>query len=321
MVFEEKAMNIIGIDIGGTSIKGAGISHDGKVMDTFSLPIDASKSGEEIINNLALLTKEYISQHSDVKFEGVGLGVPGIVNNQTGVVIYSNNLRWSNLPITKIFHKHIDLPIRLTNDANAAALAEIMFGNAKDYHSCILLTLGTGVGSGIILNRKLYEGNEGKGAEIGHMVIVQNGRQCTCGRKGCFEAYASATGLIKTTKEIMIKYPQSKIWELVDYKLENVNGGTAFKAYTMNDEAGYEIVKSYITSLGEGILNLCNIFRPEVILLSGGIANEGEVLFDLVNLYLKEHQFGYPRTPEVKVLPPKGGYDIGKIGAACLFFQ
>ena len=153
------------------------------------------------------------------------------------------------------------------------------------------------------------------------MFIVQDGRQCTCGRKGCFEAYASATGLIKTTKEIMVSYPKSVIWELCDFDLEKVNGGTAFKAYKKNDEAGIKIVESYIRSLCEGIMNICNIFRPEVILLSGGIANEGDVLFNLVNDYLRQHDYGYPRTPEVKVLPAKGGYDSGKIGAASLFFQ
>ena len=313
-------MFVIGIDIGGTSIKGAGISSEGKVLDTFSLPIDHSKNGEQIINDLAKMTKDYVDAHKDIKFEGIGLGIPGVINTKTSEVVYSNNLGWEDLPVAKIFKKYIDLPIRTTNDANAAALAEIKFGNATKYESAILLTLGTGVGSGIILDRKLYEGNEGKGAEIGHMVIVQDGRQCTCGRKGCFEMYASATGLIKTTKEIMVSYPKSIIWELVDYDLEKVNGGTAFKAYRKNDEAGIKIVESYIRSLCEGIMNICNIFRPEVILLSGGIANEGDILFDLVNDYIKQHQYGFPRTPAVKVLPAKGGYDAGKIGAASLFF-
>lgn len=314
-------MVVIGIDIGGTSIKGAGITSEGKVMETFSLPIDNSLSGEETITKLAKLTKEYIDQHKDVKFEGIGLGVPGVVDIQKGDVVFSNNLHWENLHLAKIFHKYIDLPVKITNDANAAALSEIMFGNAKKYNSCVLLTLGTGVGSGIVIDRKLYEGNEGKGAEIGHMVIVKDGRQCTCGRKGCFETYASATGLINTTKEIIVKYPDSKIWELINYDLKNVSGRSAFEAYRQKDEAGIEIVNRYISDLGEGILNLCNIFRPEVILLSGGLANEGQILFDLVNEYLRDREYGYPRTPEVKVINAKGGYDSGKIGAASLFFQ
>lgn len=314
-------MVVIGIDIGGTSIKGAGISSEGKVMETFSLPIDNNLSGEETITKLAKLTKDYINQHKDVIFEGIGLGVPGVVDIQKGDVVFSNNLHWENLHLSKIFHKYINLPVKITNDANAAALAEIMFGNATKYNSCVLLTLGTGVGSGIVIDRKLYEGNEGKGAEIGHMVIVKDGRQCTCGRKGCFETYASATGLINTTKEVLVKYPKSKIWELINYDLKNVSGRSAFEAYRQKDEAGIEIVNRYISDLGEGILNLCNIFRPEVILLSGGLANEGQILFDLVNEYLERHEYGYPRTPAVKVINAKGGYDSGKIGAASLFFQ
>ena len=211
-------------------------------------------------------------------------------------------------------------PVRITNDANAAAFGEAKFGAGKKYQNIIMITLGTGVGGGIVLNGKLFEGNMGKGAELGHTVVVMDGRECTCGRRGCLETYASATALIRDTKEMMELHPESKLWEISE-KLGKVDGRVAFEACRAGDKCGEELVKNYVHHLGEGLMNFFNIFRPEAVVLSGGIANEKDYLLSRLKAYCKEHDYGYPRTPEVELLTSELGYDSGKIGAAALFFD
>ena len=219
-----------------------------------------------------------------------------------------------------IFHEILPYPVRLTNDANAASLGEAKFGAGKSYDNIIMLTLGTGVGGGIIINGKLYEGNEGKGAELGHSVIVVDGEQCTCGRKGCLETYASATALIRETKKAMHANRRSLMWKICP-DIDLVGGKVPFEAAKKGDKVAIDVLDNYIKYLGEGILNFCNIFRPNVVVLSGGIANAGDYLFDRVNKYIADRNYGYKMTPEVKVVPAELGYYSGKIGAAALFFE
>ncbi len=314
-------MKAIGIDVGGTSIKGAAVDDTGKVYETFTLPVIKGEAPIATVTKLIELTKKYIKEQNLTDLVGIGLGIPGTLDTSTGVICHAPNLKWDNIPIVALFEASIPLPCKITNDANAAALAEVMFGSGKSYESCILLTLGTGVGGGIVINGKLLEGNKGQGAELGHMVIVENGRLCGCGRRGCFEAYASATGLIRTTKEVMHQFKDSILWDLVEGDLDKVTGKTVFEAAEKKDEAALKAIDIYIQDLGEGILNYCNIFRPNCIILSGGIANAGAFLFDKVNKYLKDHEYGFHASPEVPVLPSCLGYDTGKIGAAALFFQ
>ena len=314
-------MIAIGIDIGGTSIKGAAVDSNGRVYEKFSLPVIKGEPGETTVRKLAEIVKEYIaSQKLENKIVGIGIGCPGTLDVEKGIVNYSNNLGWDNLPIAKIINETLPYPVRLTNDANAAALGEAKFGAGKTYETIILLTLGTGVGGGIIINGKLFEGNQGKGGELGHTVLVVDGEPCTCGRKGCFESYASATALIRETKKAMLSNKDSLLWKVAP-DIEKVGGHTPFEAAAQGDECAKSVLANYVKYLGEGILNYCNIFRPNVIVLSGGIANAGEALFDPLNDYIKERHYGYKATPEVKVVPAELGYDSGKIGAAALFFE
>ena len=183
-----------------------------------------------------------------------------------------------------------------------------------------MLTLGTGVGGGIIINGKLYEGNQGKGGELGHIVVQVDGEQCSCGRKGCLEAYASATALIRETKKAMRSNKRSLMWQ-ISPEIELVGGKVVFEGAAKGDKSAQQVLDNYIKYLGEGILNYCNIFRPNVVVLSGGIANAGKPLFDPLNDYIKERFYGYQRTPAVEVVPAELGYDSGKIGAAALFFK
>ena len=314
-------MIAIGIDIGGMSIKGAAVDSNGRVYEKFSMPFIKGEDGEITIRKLAETVKEYIAaQGLEDKIAGIGLGSPGTLDVEHGIVNYANNLGWNELHVADIMHEILPYPVRLTNDANAASLGEAKYGAGKSYKTIIMLTLGTGVGGGIIIDGQLYEGNEGKGGELGHTVIVVNGEQCTCGRKGCLEAYASASALIRETKKAMRSNKRSLMWK-ISPDIDLVGGQVVFEAAKQGDAPAIKVLDEYIKYLGEGILNYCNIFRPNVIVLSGGIANAGPALFEPLNAYIKDRNYGYKSTPEVKVVPAELGYDSGKIGAAALFFK
>ena len=312
----------IGIDIGGTSIKGAAVTRDGKVLDVFKLDVIKGDSQEVTVNKLIAVLNEYLKEHNYNKDNilGVGVGIPGVIDTKAGVVSYSNNLDWHELPIRKMMMDATGLPVRLTNDANAATLGEAKFGAGKKYKHIIMITLGTGVGGGIVIDGKIYEGNLGKGAELGHNVIVVDGELCTCGRRGCLEAYASATALIRDTKRMMDKCPNSLMWG-ISKEEGKVGGRTAFEAARRGDKAGQEVVDNYIKYLGEGLNNFFNTFRPECLVLSGGVANEGEYLTSRLYKYCEERYFGCRGTPKVDIKISELGYDSGKIGAAALFFE
>ena len=314
-------MIAIGIDIGGTSIKGAAVDSNGRVYEKFTMPFIKGEDGELTISKLADLVKEYIAaQKLENKIVGIGIGSPGTLDVDKGIVEYANNLGWNNLPVAEIMQRTLPYPVRLTNDANAACLGEAKFGAGKAYETIIMLTLGTGVGGGIIINGNLFEGNQAKGGELGHVVIQMDGEPCSCGRKGCLEAYASATALIRDTKRAMKANKRSLMWK-ISPDVDLVDGKVAFEGAKKGDQVAIEVINNYVKYLGEGILNFCNIFRPNVVVLSGGVANAGEFLFSRLNTYIKERNYGYKSTPEVKIVPAELGYDSGKIGAAALFFK
>ena len=310
-------MIAIGIDVGGTSIKGAFINGKGEILDRFSMKVNKDAPASEEVGKLCDLINEGIKKNN-FEVKGIGVGIPGILDMDEGVVIGSPNLpTWDGFEFGKFMSERTGLPVKINNDANVAALGEAKFGSGAKYQNSIMITLGTGVGGGIVLDGKLYDGNKHQGAELGHMVIVLNGRECGCGRKGCLETYASATGLIKSTKEAMEKHPESLLFE-VEKELGGVDARNAFMAAQRGDLVAQTVVDEYVMYLGEGLINFCNIFRPEVIILSGGVANEGENLFSRVREYLRIHTYGMRGSPKVEVVPSELGYDSGKIGAACL---
>ena len=315
-------MIAIGIDIGGTSIKGAAITDKGEVLDVFALDVVKEDSQEETISKLITVINEYNERHNYNKDNvlGIGVGIPGSININEGVVCFSNNLRWYDLPIVKLIEEGTGLPVRITNDANAATLGEAKFGAGRACKDIVMLTLGTGVGGGVVVDGKLVEGNQGKGTELGHTTLILDGLPCTCGRRGCLEQYASATALIRETKKAMDDNENSIMWDFAK-EYGKVNGRVAFEAMRKGDQIARDVVDYYVKCLGEGILNYANIFRPEAIVLSGGIAKEGEFLTSRLYKYCKEQNFGYIGTPEVQILTSELGYDAGKIGAASLFFE
>jgi len=315
-------MMYIGIDIGGMSIKCAFVTAEGEIKHKFVLTVvpepqmkTLKRLGEAINQNIAEqgLKKE--------DFVGIGIGCPGSINIETGVCEFSGNLNWKKAPLRDAIQEITGIPVRVTNDANAAMLGEAKFGVGKSYKDLVLLTLGTGVGGGLFLNGKLYEGKEGKGAELGHMIIEKGGRQCTCGLKGCFETYASVTALIRDTKEAMLKEKASFLWECVDGDIEKVCGRTVFEAAARGDQTAKDVIDAYEDNLALGIANYCNIFRPEAVILGGGLSNQGRVLSDAMDKKLKKIHYGFKGTPAVKVLISSLKNDAGLVGAAALWLD
>lgn len=314
-------MLYIGVDIGGMSLKIGVVNELGEIISKFTMNFDKNIPQEEMIKSLAIKINEHIKENNYTGVKGIGVSCAGVVNTKTGYCDFSANLNWINLDICGILKKYTSLDTKIANDANCAVLGEVKFGVAKNYHNVVMLTLGTGVGGGLYLDDKLYEGNQGKGAELGHSLFIYNGRKCACGLKGCFERYASASALISDTKKAMLKNKESLLWKYCDFNLDNVNGKVAFDCAKLNDKIAIKVVNKYISYLSYGILNFCNIFRPEVIILGGGISNQKENLTMPIKKILKENNYGYKNTPVVDVLIAKLGNDAGIIGAACLLMN
>lgn len=315
-------MYYLGIDIGGTSIKGGIVSKSGKLFDTFRIPVVKGEDQYKTIKKLIKTIQEFLVANN-YKIEdivGAGVGVPGIIDSTNGIVTFSGNLKWINLPIRQLLRDGLNLPVKITNDANAAALAEAKFGSGSNYKSFIMITLGTGIGSGIFVDGKLYEGNLGKGGEFGHSLLVMDGRPCTCGRRGCLEAYASATALVKDTAVMMELHKDSLMWE-VSKKYKTLNARVPFEAARKGDPYAIELVDYYVKCLSEGLINYFNTFRPEAVILAGGIAEEGEFLISKIRNYCQEHDYGLKLCPPVDIVKSAVGYESGIIGAAALFFK
>lgn len=307
-----------GIDVGGMSIKGGIISSKGEIFYKDYVKTDVNNTENfknSIIKLITNLNKKALD--NSLKIQSIGFGVPGIIDKDKGTIVKMANIGCSDFSIKNITDK-FNLKLFLSNDANVACLAEQKFGAAKGYNDVIMLTLGTGIGGGVIIDGKLFEGHKGRGTELGHSIIKINGQKCGCGRKGCLEAYSSAKSLIRETKEMMEKHRDSMMWEYSQFDIENVDGKTSFECAKKGDKYAKQVIKNYIKYLGEGMLDYCNIFRPEVFVIGGGLSNQGNYLRDLLNDYLKKHHYGYEGSPESKVLIAELKNDAGIIGAASL---
>lgn len=269
----------IGIDIGGMSIK-LGVVDDGytivakKVISTNSREQTQTEIAEAIAQAVCELAEENALELSACNC--VGVACPGTVDSGEGMVLYSNNLEWENLPLLEIMKQYIPAPMALANDADAAALGEVLAGAAKDKKNAILLTLGTGVGGGVILDGRIFTGILRGGCELGHMVIRQGGNLCTCGRRGCLEQYASATALMTAAREAAKQNRDSLMVQLCGDDLGQLNGKHVFDAAQMGDAAAITVIDEYEENLSEGIANLINIFRPEIVILGGGVSAQGK---------------------------------------------
>lgn len=313
-------MYYLGIDLGGTNIAVGIVDENLQIIKKGKVPTGAERENEAVIRDMADLCARLLAE-TGISIDEIayaGIATPGIADNSTGVVVYSNNLHFHNFPIAATLQKYFPVKkVLIANDANAAALGEATCGSAKGIADVILVTLGTGVGGGVIQDHKILEGFNGAASELGHMVIVANGAPCSCGRKGCFEAYSSATALIRMTREKMAEAKDSIMWQAAP-TLAEVSGRTAFDAAKQGDTAAKEVVDTYISYLACGLTNLVNIFEPQVIAIGGGVCGEGEYLLAPLREIIDREQYArdLPNRTELRIASL--GNDAGILGAAVL---
>lgn len=303
----------LGLDVGGTFIKGIIIDEKGKVFSEGNIPTDA----KDVAGSAAELAERLVlgagAVFSDIKCAGVCC--PGTINGNDGSVVFAGNLNLKNYPLKGLIESKLNLPVKVCNDANAAALGEAKFGAGRNFDDSVLITLGTGVGGGIVIGGKLFEGYKSAGAEIGHMVIERGGNLCTCGRRGCFEAYCSATALTAATKAAMEDDTASEMWK--SYSIESCDGRTAFE-YMDCDRSARRVAEKYLNYLACGITNICNIFRPQVVILGGGVAAQGTRLTKPLQQLVDGEIFGGAQFAPVKIICAELGAKAGAFGAAAL---
>ncbi len=310
-------MIYVGIDLGGTNIAAGIVGESGKLLHKKSIPTGADRDALAVIKDMAQVAMDVVAENGYTMDDvvSVGIGSPGAVDMAKGDLVYANNLPFSHTPMRAEMQKYINKPIYIDNDANCAAWAEAMAGATKGVDDSIAITLGTGVGGGIVVNGKLYSGFNFIGGERGHTVIAVDGEPCSCGRKGCWEAYASATALIRQTKRAAEAHKDSKMWDYT--KDGKFSGRTAFLAAKDGDKAAQEVVDNYVKYVGCGIANMINIFQPEVLVVGGGVANEGDNLLNPVREYVKKETY----AKDIKACRIEKAYlgnDAGIIGAALL---
>lgn len=312
---QEDQIMYIGIDLGGTNIAAGIVSEDGKLLAQGSVPTQSGRPTGEIVRDMAELSMR-IAEENGIKMrdiKGIGIGCPGTIDHDTGVVVYSNNIKMDHYPLVDEFRKYTDLPISVDNDANCAALGEyVVNGNGAD--SFLLITLGTGVGSGLVINGRLFRGFNGVAPEAGHMTLVSGGEMCTCGKAGCWEAYASVTALIRQTKAAIEKHPESLMAKDVEER-GKVSGRTAFDCAKAGDEAAQQVVDNYVRYVADGIVSMENILQPDMIAIGGGISREGEYLLEPVKKYVAEA--GYNKfMKKTRIVTATLFNEAGIIGAA-----
>ena len=311
----------IGIDLGGTDIKAGLMDQELRMVHKLSVPTRAERGFEAVVADMAGAAKavaEWAGLSID-DFPCVGVGSPGCINPHTGLLVFSNNTDWHNVPLREELHKHLGIPIYIGNDANCAMIGEAVAGAAKGCNNALLFTLGTGVGGGLIWNGKLFLGADGMGSEFGHMTMVHGGVPCTCGNLGCIESYASVTALIRQTREAMAAHPDSAMHAHASAHDGRVTGRTSFDCARQGDEAALAVVDRYIEYVAAGLGGYVNVFRPEKLIVGGGISNEGDYLMKPLNQKLQKYVFACDTIGAPPAVAAALGNDAGIIGAAYLY--
>ncbi|MDO5518157.1 MAG: ROK family protein [Clostridium sp.] len=311
-------MNYIGVDLGGTNIVVGLVDENGKIIKSINRPTEKERGVEPIFDDIFDMCNELIKEFNLDKsnLKGVGIGAPGMIDNKNAIIVYSNNIKVSNFNIREYAEGKLDFPIEIANDADSAALGEVAAGSAKGCSNAIVVTLGTGVGGGIIIDGKIFAGFYPGGAEIGHIIIEKDGRPCSCGNHGCFEAYSSASALILSAKKKAEENKDSLLYKLVEGDVEKMNAKIPFDAAQSGDQAGKEVIEEYLDYLAVGIANLINVFKPEAILLGGGVSKQEENLTVPLTERVKKLAYGGDMPTVIKIASL--GNDAGLIGAAML---
>ena len=318
-------MYYIGVDLGGTNIAVGIVDENSKIIKKASTPTKPERGADAIVADMATVAKNLLLDLNIPLSEvaSAGVATPGTADTDRGIVVYANNVPFNHYPLADRLSSHLGgIPCYIENDANAAAKAEAFAGVAKGAPYSVMITLGTGLGGGIVIDGKVYSGFNYAGAELGHIVIEKDGRQCSCGRKGCWEAYSSATGLVNITKDRVAEAKaagrESKIFDMIGDDLSKISARTAFTAQKEGDALGAEIVDEYISYLACGIVNVINIFQPNVLSIGGGVCNEGENLTKPLLEKVWAETYSREGTPRTEIKIASLGNDAGIIGAAVL---
>ena len=311
-------MKFVGIDIGGMTIKGGIVDEKGNILYKKSIVTAPGKEDRLIVDDIASLVNELVQNGADgEEIQGVGIGCPGSIYDEKGIVRYSCNINFRNTPMANMIEEKTGIKkVRLSNDANCAALGETLFGAGNGAKNSVMVTPGTGVGTGIVANGQLITGNRSAGGEGGHITINLGGATCGCGKKGCYEAYASATALMNQIQTACEKHPESQLAKEVEQS--GLNGKVVFDCAQNGDKVAMAVVKKYIKYVGVGLVNFANIFFPEVIIIGGGISNQGDNIIKPLQRYVTRNVYGAVYSPKIKVVAATLKNDAGIIGAAAL---
>lgn len=309
----------IGVDLGGTNIAVGVINDNYEIIGLGKAKTNAPRPAEEIFDDIIKCIKTAVKDAGITidEIKSVGIGTPGSVDKANGIIMYANNLGFLNVPAVEYINKAFPaVKVYIENDANAAALGEALAGCGKGKKSFIAITLGTGVGSGIVIDGKLLTGCNDAGGELGHMSIRFDGEPCNCGRIGCWERYASATALVNQTKAAMLEHKDSKMWELCDGNIENAGGRTAFDGMRLGDKYAKEVCDNYIYYVSVGTANVINAFQPDMLCFGGGICNEGDTLLKPIEKHVAQMRYSKNHEIQTELCRATLGNDAGIIGAA-----
>lgn len=308
----------IGVDLGGTNIVAGVIDENKHIISQVSVKTPVGNSYKDIVKDIysaALLAVEQAD--IDIKYiEKIGVCSPGTVNKENGNVEFAGNLKFHNVPLKAELEKYFNSPVSVSNDGDAMTYGEFIAGSGNGANSFVAVVLGTGVGGAVVVDQKLIKGTNYAIGEIGHMVMMLDGEQCNCGRKGCFEAYASATALIRQTKCSMLSDLNSVMWQLVDNNIDNVTAKTAFDGAKLDDKAAKAVVETYIKYLSCGITNLINVFQPDVLCIAGGVSNEGEYLLSPLRAIVEKDRYSKYSAKQTEICTSLLGGSAAIIGAA-----
>jgi glucokinase len=311
----------IGVDIGGTNLVAGLVDEKFNLIDKVNTPTLGKRAAEEIVADILMLCETLMQKYNlaESAVESIGLGVPGWYNPDAGVILSCDYVNFRNTPIAEMIQKKINVPVFLGNDADCAALGEAYGGATKDVAHSLMVTVGTGIGGGIIINKRIYNGFNHGGAEIGHMSIDLNGIPCVCGRRGCWENYASATALIRQTREAVQANPDSVLSKLVDGDLDKINGKTAFDALHAGCPVGTAVVDGFVRYFAEGLISLITILQPEIAVIGGGVSKAGDAFLGRLTKIVEKECYGASDAlPKTRICIAELGNDAGVIGAAAL---
>ncbi len=312
-------MLYIGIDLGGTGIKAGVVDENGDILIKDSCPTGPERGYGAVIQDMANLAMRVVEQsgHTMNEIKSMGIGLPGVLDPRTGHVPFCTNLGWHDVPVIEEMHRYIDKPVYVDNDATVAGLAESVAGVSAGVENSLFITLGTGVGGGVILGGKVFSGSHGVASEIGHMVTVADGEMCTCGVRGCWERYASATALIREGRKLCAAKPETALLKAVEGDLAAITARTVIDLAKQGDPDCMALFDSYVYHLCLGLRSLVCLYDPEVIVLGGGVSHAGEFLLNAIRAKLPGMVF-YKDMPFARIELAKLTNDAGIIGAAML---